>query len=106
MLMRIGSKEVSSADETWIDVKNPATGEFSLTNSLNDARTGHFATLLKNGHVLIAGGNGLATSYGVYQFVEDYLGVRFLTPDLTYVPNAPPAPSIVRMVVLPEETRR
>jgi betaine-aldehyde dehydrogenase len=28
MLMRIGGKEVKSPDERWIDVKNPATGEF------------------------------------------------------------------------------
>ena len=27
MEMRIGGKEVSSPDDTWIDVKNPATGE-------------------------------------------------------------------------------
>jgi succinate-semialdehyde dehydrogenase/glutarate-semialdehyde dehydrogenase len=28
MLMRIGGKEVEGIDETWIDVKNPATSEF------------------------------------------------------------------------------
>src|SRR5512135_126396 len=28
MLMRIGGRDVGSADETWIEVKNPATGEF------------------------------------------------------------------------------
>ena len=27
MEMRIGGKEVSSPDDAWIEVKNPATGE-------------------------------------------------------------------------------
>ena len=42
------------------------------------------------GHLLIAGEKDLGTLYGVYQFVEDYLGVRFLTPDVTHVPKAQP----------------
>ncbi len=28
MLMRIGGKDTGGIDETWIEVKNPATGEF------------------------------------------------------------------------------
>jgi len=43
------------------------------------------------GHLIIAGEKETGTLYGVYQFLEDYLGVRFLTPDVTYVPKAPPA---------------
>jgi hypothetical protein len=41
--------------------------------------------------LLIVGGPGRGTLYGVYQFLEDYLGVRWLTPDVTYIPDAPPA---------------
>ena len=37
---------------------NPATGTFTATGSLNEARTLHTATLLANGHVLFAGGTG------------------------------------------------
>ncbi len=38
--------------------------------------------------LLIAGGRPRGTLYGVYQFLEDCLGVRFLTFDHTYVPQA------------------
>jgi len=36
----------------------------------------------------IAGGKPRGTLYGVYQFLEDGLGVRFLTYDHTYIPDA------------------
>ena len=37
--------------------------------------------------IAIAGGPPRGTLYGVYSFLEDVLGVRFLTPDQTYVPS-------------------
>jgi N-acetylneuraminic acid mutarotase len=39
------------------DVYDPATGSWSVTLSLNTARSGHTATPLHNGQVLVAGGN-------------------------------------------------
>jgi len=36
--------------------------------------------------IVIAGGRPRGTLYGVYVFLEDALGVRFLTPDHTHVP--------------------
>lgn len=42
---------------------------------------------IEKDRVLIAGGRPRGTIYGVYQFLEDYLGVRFLTFDHTHVPN-------------------
>ncbi len=41
--------------------------------------------------IRIAGGTPRGTLYGVYAFLEDSLGVRFLTPDDTHVPHAQPA---------------
>ena len=38
-------------------------------------------------NIVIAGGRPRGTLYGVYSFCEDYLGVRFLTADHTYVPK-------------------
>jgi hypothetical protein len=37
----------------------------------------------------IRGGSPRGTLYGVYTFLEDEFGIRFLTPDATHVPNAP-----------------
>ncbi len=61
-----------------------------------DAASLHSATMgeeevrivVEGDWVVIAGGRPRGTLYGVYQFLEDYLGVRFLTYDHTYVPDA------------------
>lgn len=41
-------------------------------------------------HLLIVGGSGAGTLYGVYEFFERVMGVRWLAPDATHVP-APPS---------------
>ncbi|NLZ02947.1 MAG: hypothetical protein GXY25_20695 [Pirellulaceae bacterium] len=43
--------------------------------------------LVRGENLAIAGGRPRGTLYGVYAFLEDYLGVRFLTPDHTHVPK-------------------
>ena len=45
-----------------------------------------FRIVVRDGNIVIAGGQPRGTLYGVYTFLEDYLGVRFLTPDVTHVP--------------------
>ena len=46
--------------------------------------------VIRDTHIAIAGGNPRGTLYGVYTFLEDYLGIRFLTVDHTHVPPARP----------------
>ena len=43
--------------------------------------------VIRNDNIAIAGGRPRGTLYGVYTFLEDYLGVRFLTHDHTHVPQ-------------------
>jgi len=42
--------------------------------------------IIRDDNIAIAGGRTRGTLYGVYTFLEDYLGVRFLTRDHTHVP--------------------
>ena len=42
--------------------------------------------VIRDENIVIAGGRPRGTLYGVYTFLEDYLGVRFLTVDHTHVP--------------------
>ena len=43
--------------------------------------------IIRDNNIAIAGGRPRGTLYGVYSFLEEYLGVRFLTPDHTYIPQ-------------------
>jgi hypothetical protein len=41
-------------------------------------------------NLLIVGGKLRGTMYGVYQFFEDYMGVRWVTSEVTHIPDTPP----------------
>lgn len=43
--------------------------------------------VVRDNNIVIAGGRPRGTLYGVYTFLEDYLGVRFLTAEHTHVPK-------------------
>jgi len=43
--------------------------------------------VVRDNLIAIAGGRPRGTLYGVYTFLEDYLGVRFLTADHTHIPK-------------------
>lgn len=46
-----------------------------------------FVCTSKNGDLFLYGGRNRGTLYGVYSFLEKYLGVRWYTPDCTVVPK-------------------
>ena len=55
--------------------------------------------------IAIAGGRPRGTLYGVYTFLEDYLGVRFLTADHTHVPKCRAGRSSARRSLLSPAAR-
>lgn len=46
--------------------------------------------VIRDGNIALAGGRPRGTLYSVYAFLEDQLGVRFLTPEATHVPPVGP----------------
>ena len=44
--------------------------------------------VVEGNRIVIAGGRPRGTLYGVYQFLEDLMGLRFLTHDHTHIPEA------------------
>ena len=42
--------------------------------------------VIRDGNIAIAGGRPRGTLYGVYTFLEDYLGIRYFTFDHTHIP--------------------
>lgn len=57
--------------------------------SVEDFGPEEFRIVVREDGVIIAGGRPRGTLYGVYTFLEDYVGVRFLTADHTHVPRLP-----------------
>ena len=51
-----------AGSEATAELYDPATGAWSLTGSLNQARSVHSSALLANGKVLVAGGSGLKSA--------------------------------------------
>ena len=43
--------------------------------------------VVRDNNIVIAGGRPRGTLYGVYTFLEDYLGIRFLTAEHTHIPR-------------------
>ena len=69
------------------ELYNPAAGTWTLTGSMNVARTGQSATLLQNGQVLVAGGFGLSSA----ELYNPATGQWTLTGSLHVARNAAPA---------------
>ena len=55
--------------------------------SVDDFGEEELRIVIRDGNIAIAGGRPRGTLYGVYTFLEDYLGVRFLTHDHIHVPQ-------------------
>jgi Galactose oxidase, central domain len=61
-----------------------STGTFIPTGNMNVARSGHTATLLTNGKVLIAGGSSLSTALSSAELYDPATGTFTPTGDMTW----------------------
>ncbi len=65
---------------------------FSLDNqgacaAISNAKRDSYATVVDLGIMYVFGESDRAVLYGVYDFIETQLGVRFVSSDVTYIPN-------------------
>jgi len=65
-----------------------ALAESSITVDASELGEEGLHVIIRNDLLAIVGGRPRGTLYGVYQFLEDELGVRFLTHDHTHVPDS------------------
>jgi len=68
--------------------KSAALAEDNITIDTSKLGEEDFQVIIRDDLLAIVGGRPRGTLYGVYQFLEDELGVRFLTHDHTHIPDA------------------
>ena len=92
---------VAEATGTWMEIVTASgprdSGVFigkASRRKAEDLGEEAFRIVIDDHRVEIAGGSPRGTLYGVYTFLEDALGVRFLTPDHTHVPHAGPGQAL------------
>ena len=67
--------------------KNKLSKKAGVTLTAQEVNTDGFAFRNVGNMIFINGYYDRGTLYGVYEFIEKYLGVKFLTYDTTYVPE-------------------
>lgn len=67
--------------------KNCLTGEMGINPEIDALGDEGFLIRTVEDTLVIAGGRQRGTLYGVYTFLEDYLGCRWYTPDVSSIPR-------------------
>ena len=93
-IKKISGTELKAVTENEVTPEDNAIiiGETSLEKGIVDVNRSEIAKdgfmLHSDGkHLFIAGSDNRGTLYGVYTFLEEYLGVRWFTPELEVVPE-------------------
>ncbi|MBQ4244054.1 MAG: hypothetical protein II702_03975, partial [Clostridia bacterium] len=83
---------VKSESDTQNFESTVLLGDTACSESLKPADDGlaedGFLIFSDGSHLIIRGGSERGTLYGVYTFLEEYLGVRWFTPKLEEVPES------------------
>ncbi len=78
--------DINSLENTILLGETDYAGK--LKPSDNNIKPDGFLIFSDGSHLLIRGGADTGTLYGVYTFLEEYLGVRRFTPKLEKIPNS------------------
>lgn len=68
--------------------RTSALDSSSLDTDTGDLNNDGFVIRTEGESVFIFADRDRGTLYGVYEFLERFLGIRFVTPDFTHIPNA------------------
>jgi hypothetical protein len=90
ILLPVHNTNVNASNHVYIG-KNIALAESGTKANVSELGEEGLQVIIRKNLLAIIGGRPRGTLYGVYQFLEDELGVRFLTHDHTHVPVSPKA---------------
>ena len=82
----IGADKARSRFEIVLG-QNDRIDELALDINFNELQADGFLMQTDSMRLIIAGGSGKGTIYGVYTFLEKYLGCRMYTPTVKVIPN-------------------
>ncbi len=68
-------------------VLNISLGNQGACPAISNAKQDSYATVMNGGILHIYGGSERAVLYGVYEFLEQQLGIRFVSSEITHVPE-------------------
>lgn len=86
--IRLPITSATSAENHHVYIgASPAMRQSNVGFSVDGFGDEDLKIVVRDENIAVAGGAPRGTLYGVYTFFEDYLGVRFLTADHTYVPK-------------------
>ena len=95
VLLPVFSDEREPAGHEIVIGNSRRLERFKIKAGFKEAESDGFVILTKEERLFITGGSAQGTLNGVYTFLEDYLGCRFYSPGVIFIPD-------LDRVVIPE----